>query len=118
MSDKTETESGIPGLSVEKIEQLKATHGAALSCVLAKTGPLVFRKPTRTEYDRWFDKNAANKAESSKNARELAKACRVYPDEAGLDAALEATPAILMCEVLNAVTGLAGLQETFAVKTL
>ena len=110
--------SEIPGLPQSKLDELKAAHGSPLACVLSESGPLVFRKPQRTEYDRWFDKNATNKAESSKNARELVKACRVFPDEAGLDAALDRTPAILMCEVLNAVTGLAGLQETYPVKRL
>jgi hypothetical protein len=104
-------------LSEEKIAELKSSYGE-LACVDSPSGPLVFRKPNRTEFDRWFDKNASSKSESSKHARELVKSCRVYPDEAGLDAALEKTPAILCCEVLTAVTGLAGLQETFAVKRL
>ncbi len=116
MSDK-EVKEEIPGLPQAKIDELKAKHGP-LACVIVNDTVLVFRKPSRTEYDRWFDKNASNKPESSKHARELAKACRVLPDEAGLDAVLEAKPAILMCEVLNSITGLAGLQESFPVKTL
>lgn len=105
-------------LTEEKIAELKATYGDNLSCVMSPAGPLVFRKPNRTEFDRWFDKNASKKEESSKNARELAKSCRVYPDEAAFDAAIERTPALLCCEILTAITGLAGLQETYSVKRL
>lgn len=105
-------------LDQKKIDELKEKHGSSLSLVEAPTGELVFRKPTRTEYDRWFDKNQSDKTQATKHARELVKACRVYPDEAGLDAALDATPALTACECLNACTQLAGLQDSFPVKRL
>jgi hypothetical protein len=105
------------------IQGLKEKHGSALSTVEGPKGTLVFRKPTRAEYDRWFDKNHASKNDASKNARELVKACIVYPStgpsgEEAVDSALEAKPALLMAEFLSAVTGLCGLDEDFEVKKL
>jgi hypothetical protein len=105
-------------LDEKKIAELKEKHGNVLTLVESPSGPLVFRKPNRTEYDRWFDKNQSDKTNATKHARELVKACRVFPDEAGLDAALDATPALTACECLNACTQMAGLQDSFPVKSL
>jgi hypothetical protein len=95
------------------IQGLKEKHGSALSTVEGPKGTLVFRKPTRAEYDRWFDKNHASKNDASKNARELVKACIVYPSTGP-----SGEPALLMAEFLSAVTGLCGLDEDFEVKKL
>lgn len=105
------------------ILDLKEKHGSDLALVEGPKGTLVFRKPVRSEYDRWFDKNHTNKAESSKNARELVKACIVYPStgpkgEEAVDAALDAKPSLLCAEFLTAVTGLCGLDEAYEVKKL
>jgi hypothetical protein len=97
-------------LTPEKIKELKDAHGD-LVCVESKSGPLVFRRPTRTEYDRWFDLMQSDKGNASRHARQLAKACRVYPDEQGFDAALDRQPALCSREILDAVTELAGLGD-------
>lgn len=104
-------------ITQEKIDELKAQYGA-LSLVEAPKGDIVFRKPSRGEYDRWFDKNNSDKAKATQHARELVKACRVFPDEQGLDAILDDCPSLTACECLNAITGMCGLQDSFAVKRL
>jgi hypothetical protein len=65
-------------LDEKKIAELKAEHGSDLAGVQAADGTvLVFRKPKRVEYDRWFDRRAENPTTS---ARELATCTIVYPD--------------------------------------
>lgn len=92
----------------DKVKTLKEQHGE-LVCVTVGGTELVFRRPNRTEYDRWFDQMQADKAQASRHARQLAKVCRVYPDEAGFDAAIDLRPAALTTDVINAITELAGL---------
>jgi hypothetical protein len=102
----------------DKVKELKEQHGE-LVCVTVGGSDLVFRRPNRTEYDRWFDQMQVSKEQSSRHARELAKACRVYPDETGFDAAINLKPAALTTDVINAVTELAGLaSEETAIKKL
>jgi hypothetical protein len=105
-------------LTPEQVADLKEKHGSKLACVESPSGPLVFRKPTRSEFDRWFDANHSDKANATKHARQLIKACRVFPDEAALDAALDATPSLTACECLTACTGLCGMQESFQSRQL
>lgn len=96
-------------LDEKKIEDLKAKHGTDLAMVESRKGPLVFRRPTRTEYDRWRDETRNEPENSSRHARQLAKATLVFPDEAGFDAALDDQPAILCREVLDCICEMAGL---------
>lgn len=96
-------------LDDKKIQELKDAHGSELVSVDVDGTVLVFRKPTRTEFDRWIDKTRSDNANGSKHARELVKSCRVYPDEPSLDAALERRPAMLTSTLLDAVTEMAGL---------
>jgi hypothetical protein len=95
-------------------EALKAKHGNDLVCVESRKGPLVFRRPTRSEYDRWRDATRSDVADASKHARQLAKATLVHPDEAGFDAAIDDQPAMLCREVLDAIAELAGLTDARA----
>jgi len=105
-------------LDAKKIEELKANHGNELVLIESRKGPLVFRKPTRAEYDRWRDQVRSDGGNSSQHARELAKATLVHPDESGFDAAINDQPAILCQEVLDGVCELAGLGEKVTVKKL
>jgi hypothetical protein len=100
------------------VEDLKAKHGPNLCGVKTRDGAvLVFKRPSRQEYDRWFD--TRDKAPSSA-ARELAQACLVYPERNDMIAALEAQPALLMCKggISDAITDLAGLDQETELKKL
>ena len=105
-------------LDPKTISDLKEKHGQDLVAVEGPKGPLVFRKPTRHEYDRWRDQTFSDRAQSSRHARELVKCCLVHPDEAGLDAAIADRPALVAGALIDAVTELAGLGEEPAVKKL
>lgn len=109
-------------LDENKIKELKEKHGEELSLVEGPLGDLVFRKPTRAEYDRWYDKAKPGQVGSAQNysmaCRELCKACLVLPGEEDFNKAIEHKPAILTIECVNAVTGMAGLDDKFAVKKL
>lgn len=93
-----------------KVTLVEGTNGAP---------DIAFCKPSRTEYDRWFDQQNADKKNATKYARELERDCVVYPgsgkgDAVGHEAymaALEANPSLCMCEYLDAVTGMAGLSD-------
>jgi hypothetical protein len=104
-------------LDDKKIAELKAKH-KDLQAVETPNGSLVFRKPSRAEYDRWFDKTQSTPGERTAAARELAQSCLVFPDRDGFIAILDEWPALLCAEVLSACTAGAGLQDTFPVKKL
>jgi hypothetical protein len=105
-------------LTPEKIAELKEKHGSKLSAVMAPKGVLVFRKPSRAEYDRWSDKTNANRGEASSAARELAQCCLVTPDRDTFIAILEDAPSLLCGEILSAITSMCGLDETYEIKKL
>lgn len=95
-------------ISEQKVIELKSKHGDELIEVEAADGTsLVFRKPRRQEYDRWFD---TREDKGSAAARELATACLVEPGYEAFIAVLDRQPAFLMCKggVLDAITDLAG----------
>jgi hypothetical protein len=92
-------------LDEKTVQDLKEKHGAELVSVEG----LVFRKPTRTEYDRWFDKMQVDKAQASKHARELASSCLVYPDQEAFKALIDRRPGLLATTIVNEITELAGL---------
>lgn len=100
------------------IDKLKAQFPQGLVLVSAEKSDLVFRKPTRHEYDRWFDKMQVSKGEASAHARELAQATIVYPDTATLATVLDNEPGILTTTLVDAITDLAGLGAKVAVKKL
>lgn len=106
-------------LDDKTVEELKAKHGKDLVLIESRKGPLVFRRPTRAEYDRWHDQVRSDPENATKHARQLAKATLALPDEAGFDAAIDDQPAILCREVLDGICELAGLTgERPAVKKL
>jgi hypothetical protein len=107
-----------PELSPEQAQKLKDLHGSDLVLVAARMCDLVFRKPTRHEYDRWFDKMQGDKSQASSHARELATATIVYPDQDTLRSVLDDTPGILTTTLVDAITDLAGLGGKAAVKKL
>lgn len=105
-------------ITEEQVASLKAKHGEHLVHIEASSGDLVFRRPTRHEYDRWFDKMQADKGNASAHARELAQATVVFPDQAGLMTALDTSPGILTTTLVDAITDLAGLGGVTQVKKL
>jgi hypothetical protein len=105
-------------LSEKQIAELKEKYGQVLTLVETPDSDVVFRKPTRTEFDRWFDKNASDKAKGTEHARQLVKSCLVFPTEETFNNIIDKTPALVPCEFLQACTGMAGLQETFKIQKL
>lgn len=95
------------------IEQLKAAHGE-----LRMVAGVVFRQPHRAEWDRYTDKLLSDKTQISRAARELAAACVVWPDSAALTKALDDRPALLLNQILSALTEMAGADDEEEVKKL
>jgi len=95
-------------LDEKTILDLKSKHGEDLASIDCPDGTqLVFRKPNRMEYERWFDKRTD---QPTKSARELCATTHVWP-EGAFQAAYERWPAILTSVggMLDAVTILAGM---------
>lgn len=96
-------------LDDQTIATLKSTHGPKLGVVTAANGAeLVFRKPRRVEYDRWFDKREESPTAA---ARELAQSTLIYPDDRNaMIAVLDEQPSLLMCGngIIDTITDLAG----------
>lgn len=105
-------------LTPDIVADLKTKHGPHLTAIRARKQTLVFRKPTRGEYDRWRDQTIADKSQQSRFDRELAKACIVWPSEDAFSEALEDQPAMLGIEVVGALTSLAGLTDEISVEKL
>lgn len=105
-------------LTSETVQELKAKFGQNLRAVRAEKHTLVFRKPSRGEYDRWRDQLAQDRSQISRVDRELAKACCVWPSEQAFDEVLEDQPATLGADIIPALTSLAGLSETVTVEKL
>lgn len=90
------------------VEELKAKHGNDLIGINTADGTLlVFRKPRRQEYDRWFDERSQSPSQAG---RALALSCIAHPSSEELTAALDAYPALLMCEggIVGSLAELAG----------
>ena len=105
-------------LDEKTVTELKAKHGDALAAVEAASGTMVFKKPSRLVFDKWRDAHHAEPKSQSANARELAQACLVVPTWGEFTAALEAEPALLMNEVLEAILLLSGTKNEYDVKKL
>jgi hypothetical protein len=99
--------------------KLVEKYGEGRVAAVESKPEIAFCKPTRAEYDRWFDAQNADKKNQTKYARELEQDCVVYPGNGKGDpqgheafkAALDNNPSLCMCEFLDAVTGLAGLSD-------
>ena len=105
-------------LTPEKIAELKAQAGTELTAVFARKGIIIFRKPTRVEYDLWSDKARINAADSAA-CRQLAQSCLCSPctyDD--LMVVIDDQPALLQNEISSAITAMAGLADKFEVKKL
>ena len=105
-------------LTADEIAKLKAQNGPELTAVYARKGVIVFRKPTRVEYDLWSDKARINAADSAA-CRQLAQSCVVSPctyDDLML--VIDDQPALLQNEISSAITAMAGLADKFEVKKL
>lgn len=125
MSDKaTASESDYSPEIQKTIDDLKAKYGEDNLCALQAAGQLlIFRRPTRIEYDRWFDKASSGDKNPSAAARELVQSALVYPTRTELISVLDKMPAVLQCQggLLDSVTKLAGRgadQDDFVAKKL
>lgn len=101
-------------LDEQLIASLKAKHPGPLAYVEAEQGELVFRKPTRDEYERFQDKMAADNGNVTRHLRELASCCLVHPNAAALHAAMEAEPALLVDDIAPLIHELAGMGKARA----
>jgi len=104
-NEKTET---LSDLTPEQIAELKTKHGDCLTAVEARNAWLIFRKPTRHEYDRYTDKVYADRAQTRAAAWELAQSCIVEPGPSALTAAMDLEPAILLSNIAPAIHAMAG----------
>jgi hypothetical protein len=95
-------------LTAERIAELKAKHGAHLTAVEGMSAWLIFRKPTRHEYDRYTDKVYADRSQTRAAAWELAQACIVEPGPQALTDAMDHEPAILLSHIAPAIHAMAG----------
>ena len=106
-------------LTAEAIATIKGQFGSELRAVTTSLGIIVFRKPTREEWDRWQDKNLLGKENASRDARELCQSCLAgnctTPD---MLACLDAQPGLLQGPFMNAVAAMAGLKDESEVKKL
>jgi hypothetical protein len=97
-------------LTDEKIAELKAKHPTLIMVEAAHDGTaLVFRKPTRHEYDRWQDSD-----KKTKDHRELASSTLVFPENpAEFMAILDRLPGLLTVRggILDSVCSLAAFEE-------
>lgn len=105
-------------LTPEIILELKSKYGQNLRAVRAEKHTLVFRKPSRGEYDRWRDQLSVDRSQISRVDRELAKACVVWPGEQSFDEVLEDQPAVLGADIIPALTSLAGVSDSVTVEKL
>lgn len=97
----------IAPLTEEQIAELKSKH-AVMEGIEGPSCWLVFRKPTRHEYDRYLDSILADKSKARTSAWQLAQDTIVFPNAQALTDALEAEPAILLDNILPLVSRLAG----------
>lgn len=97
-------------LDEQTIVDLKSKHpGVPLAWIEGASGTiLVFRRPSRDEYERYQDKYTANTAAIRTHIRELALAALVYPDAGALNACMDVEPALLMSDIAPMLHGLAG----------
>jgi hypothetical protein len=98
-------------LDEKQIAALKDQHGQDLVLVESNDGDeLVFKKPARMEYNRWFNKRGDD---PSAACLQLAAACLVHPSYDQMIAVLDKHPALLMKEggVQSGLVLLAGIGD-------
>lgn len=93
-------------LTPDKIAEIKANHGN--TPLMAVGDLIVFKRPSRAEYDRWVDAKVAGSPQSV-NARQFAQACLVFPTWDQFTEILNERPSILLNECLDALIELAGV---------
>ncbi len=100
----------LPELSQERIDAVKAKHGEHCVALEALNDWLIFRKPTRGEYDRYIDQITADKSNVRKAAWELAQSTIVDPSPGAgaLTTAMDLEPAILLSDIVPALNSLVG----------
>ncbi len=73
---------------------------------------IVVRKPTRSEYDSWFDMGGPTGKQATK--RQLLDDCTLHPSKEEVDALLEDYPAALAGACMGAIYELAGMGKATA----
>jgi|SRR5688572_16435991 len=96
------------------VDELKQAHGPELRMIAG----CVYRKPKRGEWDRYTDKILSDKSQISRAARELAASCVVWPSQEAMNAVLDNRPALLLNEILTALSEMAGAEDEEEVKKL
>lgn len=96
----------------ETIARLKAAHGG-LVAVQGPSCKLVFRTPTRVEWERFVDDVSSERKSKAVSIRALAVACGVWPDAATIHAAFEKMPGIpsAIVDKLGELAGAGGTAE-------
>lgn len=89
------------------LETLKAKHGKIGVVEVEDGAVIVFRRPTRAEYDSWMDMGGAQAGSAAR--RQLAEDTLVYPSRDAFYAILDEYPALLNGACTNAILELAGL---------
>lgn len=86
--------------------EIKLKHKGELKLVTAGEFELVFKTPTRHEWDAWIDDD-----KSQSGLRVMAKSCCVYPADGNkaIDDLLNVHPALLGNGIADAILELAGV---------
>ena len=113
MSKETEEQ-----FTPEQVAAWKKAHGDDLRVVASRAGKLVFKRPTRTAWDRYTDKMGADNGNRSAHSRELAQDCLVYPTPEQMRGILDDQPAILLNEVIDTLGEMAGYGSKASVAKL
>lgn len=108
MTKAEQTTTTPQALTPERIAELKIKHGPHLTAVEGQGAWLIFRKPTRHEYDRYTDKVYADRSQTRAASWELAQACIVDPGPQALTDAMDLEPAILLSHIGPAIHAMAG----------
>lgn len=94
----------------EQAEAWRREYGADnVRVVRTRGGVSVYRRPARTEWDRYIDAIRAKPDETSACVRELAQSCLLYPEPTAWRAWLDDQPAVLLGAVNDALSEMAGL---------
>jgi len=64
-------------------------------------GPVIFRRPTKGEMDRFIDQVSDDKVNKSQAMSVLVAACRAYPDPEGYRAAINDFPGFVLTVVAD-----------------
>ncbi len=109
-----ETEEFTP----DQVAAWKKAHGDDLRVIAARSGKLIFKRPSRTAWDRYTDKMGADNGSRSSHSRELAQECLVHPTPDAMRAILDDQPALLLNEVIDTLGEMAGYGSKASVAKL